>query len=247
MKKIVILLIYSFSIWTTIQAQDTTTIYFNKRWKITKPEKAQFIQYEIRNDIDKYVVIKMTCDKIPISIINYKSLTPAIEHGKVQYFDSNGKLTISGFYENGYMDSIWYILEDGYEKYDTLNYSGIKELFLNPESNFPFPEIFFIVEEMPIFGDGKINSKEAFRDYVSQNLHYPIRAQNNKIEGRVFIQFIVGPDGKIYTPKIVVDADKDLAFEALRVIRDSPLWTPGKQRNREVALQYTMPIIFILK
>jgi len=246
MKKIGLLLfsLYSFSIITL--SQDTTTIFLNKIWRPTKQEKAKYIQQDIKLDNDEYVTIKMTIDKIPISICHYKSIKPFIEHGKVQYFDTDGKMTISGSYDNGNMDDIWYIYDSENNNYDTLNYNGILELYEDDDTEFPFPEVFFIVENMPKFGQVEKDGKEEFRTYVSQNLHYPIRAQQNEIEGKIFIQFIVGPDGKVYMPKAVVKGDKDLTFEALRVIRDSPLWIPGKQRNREVAVQYTMPIIFIL-
>jgi periplasmic protein TonB len=81
---------------------------------------------------------------------------------------------------------------------------------------------------------------------VNENIHYPIRSQINKIQGRVFIQFIVGSDGKTCYPKIVSNKEKDLAFETIRLIRDSPPWIPGRNNHKEVAVQFTFPVGYML-
>lgn len=104
-------------------------------------------------------------------------------------------------------------------------------------------EIFFIVEEMPDFQDG---GPDAFRDYISRNLRYPETAKENNISGRVFVQFVVKADGSVDDVKIVRSADPDLDEEALRVVRSSPGWTPGRQRGQAVSVAFTFPINFVL-
>jgi len=200
-------------------SQYTSITYYNSNWKTTKAEKAFYTLKEFKYEKDKIYV---------------------------EYFDNSGKLIVSGYYKDNYMDSIWLVYNSKKEKYDTLDYIGIKDLYLETANEHPFSEIFIIVEQMPIFGRGIKDNNDEFRDYIMNNLHYPIRAVQNKIEGKVYITFIVGPDGKIYAPKKVLNADKDLTFETLRVIRNSPIWQPGKQRNKEVAVQFTMPIVFVL-
>lgn len=201
-------------------SQDTAITYFNRNWEKTKAEKAFYTLIEI----------------------NYNK-----NNIYVEYFDNSGKLIVNGYYTDNYMDSTWIMYNPKNDIYDTLNYSGIKDLFCETAYNHPFETVFIIAEDMPKFGTGIKNSNEDFREYVNNHLHYPIRATQNKIEGKVFITFIIGTDGKVYNPKAVVKADKDITFEAIRVIRNSPLRLPGKQRNKEVAIQFTMPIVFILK
>ncbi len=104
-------------------------------------------------------------------------------------------------------------------------------------------EIFFIVEEMPGFQDG---GQDAFRDYISKNLRYPETARENNIEGRVFVQFMVKADGSVDEAKILRGVDPDLDEEALRVVRSSPKWTPGRQRGQAVNVAFTFPINFVL-
>ncbi|MBA7557794.1 hypothetical protein ES705_50566 [subsurface metagenome] len=111
-------------------------------------------------------------------------------------------------------------------------------------SNLEEEPIFFIVEEMPDF-QGK--GVEGFREYVAKNLNYPDSAANNGISGRVFISFIVEPDGSVNDVIIARGADPSLDEEALRVVKSSPKWTPGKQRGRLVRVAYTFPIEFMLQ
>jgi TonB family protein len=104
-------------------------------------------------------------------------------------------------------------------------------------------EVFHIVEEMPDFQGGK---QDAFRVYISENLVYPEDAIKNGIEGRVFVQFTVTSDGSVTDAQIVRGAHPSLDKEALRVVRSSPRWEPGKQRGEAVNVAFTFPITFVL-
>lgn len=104
-------------------------------------------------------------------------------------------------------------------------------------------EVFFIVENMPAFQGGNLDN---FRIWVVQNLVYPAEAQQMGITGRVYVQFIVSSRGNLTDVKILRGADPLLDAEALRVIKSSPIWTPGTQRGKPVAVQFTMPINFNL-
>jgi len=104
-------------------------------------------------------------------------------------------------------------------------------------------ELFFIVEEMPSFqGMGQTG----FRDWISDNLEYPKKAERKKISGKVYIQFTVNSKGQVIDAKVVRGIHPDLDAEAIRVIESSPLWIPGKQRGKNVAVQFTFPITFVL-
>jgi len=105
-------------------------------------------------------------------------------------------------------------------------------------------EVFFIVEDMPMFMGG---GKENFRDWIAQNLQYPPIAAENGISGRVFIQFAVNSLGQVVDVVVVRGVDPALDKEAIRVVKSSPKWTPGKQRGRPVKVQFTFPIVFVLQ
>ncbi|MDK2978169.1 MAG: hypothetical protein PWP52_883 [Bacteroidales bacterium] len=108
-------------------------------------------------------------------------------------------------------------------------------------------ELFFVVEEMPKFrykeGD-KIFTD--FKDYIKYELNYPPEAKEQKIEGRVYIQFTVNKEGYIQDAKVMRGVHPALNQEALRIIYSSPRWKPGKQRGHKVNVSFTFPIVFKL-
>ena len=104
-------------------------------------------------------------------------------------------------------------------------------------------EIFMIVEEMPEFPGGT----EALQKYLAQSVRYPVIAQENGIQGRVYIQFVINQNGEVTNATILRGVDPSLDREALRVVEAMPKWKPGKQRNRPVRVSYTVPINFVLQ
>lgn len=104
-------------------------------------------------------------------------------------------------------------------------------------------EIFMIVEEMPEFPGGS----EALQKYLAQSVRYPVIAQENGIQGRVYIQFVINQNGEVTNADILRGVDPSLDREALRVVEAMPKWKPGKQRNRPVRVSYTVPINFVLQ
>ena len=104
-------------------------------------------------------------------------------------------------------------------------------------------EIFYIVEDMPVFNGG--DAAIEFRKFIAQNLQYPARAAENGTEGRVIIQFTVNSRGKVVDAMVVRSVDPDLDKEALRVVNSSPEWEPGKQKGKAVNVLFTFPINFV--
>ncbi len=103
-------------------------------------------------------------------------------------------------------------------------------------------EIFQVVEEMPEFPGGM----EALLAYLSKNIKYPSIAQDNNIQGRVIVEFVVNKDGSIVEPVVKRSVDTSLDNEAMRVIKAMPKWKPGKQRGKPVRVRYTVPVLFRL-
>lgn len=104
--------------------------------------------------------------------------------------------------------------------------------------------IFQVVEKMPEFPGGQ----QALFKYLSENVKYPVIAQENGIQGRVTCQFTVNKDGSIVDVVVVRSGgDPSLDKEAVRVIKSMPKWNPGQQRNKPVRVKYTVPVNFKLQ
>lgn len=105
-------------------------------------------------------------------------------------------------------------------------------------------EIFVVVEKMPEFPGGQA----ALFKYLSENVKYPVIAQENGIQGRVICQFVVNKDGSIVDVEVVRSGgDASLDKEAIRVIKSMPKWKPGQQRGQAVRVKYTVPVNFKLQ
>ena len=104
-------------------------------------------------------------------------------------------------------------------------------------------QVFFIVEDMPEFPGGEL----ALRKYIGNSIKYPVIAQENGIQGKVYVTFVVGKDGSVSNASIARGVDPSLDKEALRVVNSLPKWKPGKQRGKPVNVSYTVPINFVLQ
>ncbi|MGD9931100.1 MAG: TonB family protein [Mangrovibacterium sp.] len=103
--------------------------------------------------------------------------------------------------------------------------------------------VFNIVEEMPDFPGGE----DALRQYIANHVSYPDEATIKGIAGKVYVTFMVEKDGSVGRAKVVRGVDPLLDAEALKVVKEMPAWTPGKQRGEAVAVSYTIPINFALQ
>ncbi|MBR3915444.1 MAG: energy transducer TonB [Bacteroidales bacterium] len=104
-------------------------------------------------------------------------------------------------------------------------------------------EIFKVVEEMPEFPGGSAKLME----YIQKNIKYPMMARESDIQGRVFVNFVVEPDGSISNVAVLRGIGGGCDEEAVRVVNSMPKWKPGKQRGSAVRCAYTVPIIFKLQ
>ena len=104
-------------------------------------------------------------------------------------------------------------------------------------------KIFTVVEQMPMYpgGDG------ALMGYLRDNIHYPTVAAEIGVQGRVVVGFVVERDGSITDVKILRGVDPSLDREAMRVVKNMPKWTPGKQNGSAVRVKYQVPVSFRLQ
>lgn len=103
-------------------------------------------------------------------------------------------------------------------------------------------KVFDKVEQMPSFPGGNA----ALMNYLSQNIKYPVIAEENGIQGRVIAQFVVGKDGHISDVRVAKSVDPSLDKEAVRVVKNMPKWIPGKDKGQSVNVRYTLPVTFRL-
>ncbi len=104
-------------------------------------------------------------------------------------------------------------------------------------------EIFMSVEEQPEFPGGSSKLME----FIQKNLKYPMMARESGIQGRVFVGFVVEPDGSISHVQVMRGIGGGCDEEAVRVVQSMPKFKPGKQRGNPVRVQYTLPIVFRLQ
>lgn len=102
--------------------------------------------------------------------------------------------------------------------------------------------VYDVVEQMPSFPGGI----SGLRTYLSQNTRYPAEAQETCVQGRVVVSFVVEKDGHISDVTVLRSVDPSLDKEAVRVIRNMPRWSPGKQGGEPVRVRYTVPVSFRL-
>ncbi|MCW5911356.1 MAG: energy transducer TonB [Cyclobacteriaceae bacterium] len=86
----------------------------------------------------------------------------------------------------------------------------------------------------------------AFYKYVAENIQYPVQAKRMGIQGRVFVEFVVNKDGTLTDVVAVKGIGAGCDEEAVRIVRNSPPWNPGRQRGHPVKQRMVVPITFKL-
>jgi len=104
-------------------------------------------------------------------------------------------------------------------------------------------DVILFAEQMPLFPGGDA----ALLQYIQRTLKYPVSAQENGIQGRVFVRFVIDRQGNVSNVELARGVDPLLDNEALRVIRSLPVWEPGRQQGKPVRVLFTVPIVFKLQ
>ena len=119
-----------------------------------------------------------------------------------------------------------------------------KEVIAEPEPpKVEETKVFDVVEEMPQFPGGQA----ALLEYLAKNIKYQVVAEENGVQGRVIVTFVVERDGSITDVRVVKSVDPSLDKEAARVVKSMPKWQPGKQNGSAVRVKYTVPVQFRLQ
>lgn len=118
-----------------------------------------------------------------------------------------------------------------------------KEILSEEKTGAKKVRVFDIAEVMPAFPGGDSEMMK----WLSQNIQYPEIAEENGVQGRVIVRFVVGANGAISDPKVLRSVDPSLDKEALRVVSAMPRWIPGKQNGEVVSVYFILPVTFQLQ
>lgn len=119
-----------------------------------------------------------------------------------------------------------------------------KEVIAQPEPpKHEETKIFDVVEQPPSFPGGQA----ALLQWLSSHVKYPPIAEENGIQGRVIVGFVVERDGSVSQVQVIRGVDPSLDKEAARVVASMPKWTPGRQNGQNVRVKYNVPVNFKLQ
>jgi len=116
----------------------------------------------------------------------------------------------------------------------------VKETVVEEEEE---DKVWLFVGQNPEFPGGE----RALMSFINRAVRYPVIAQENGIQGTVYVNFVVGKDGSVYRATVTRGVDPSLDKEALRVINSLPQWKPGMQQGKPVNVSYNSRIRFELQ
>ena len=127
---------------------------------------------------------------------------------------------------------------------DEINGQDIADFkeFVQPEAPVEEEKPYQAVEQMPQLPGGEA----ALLKFINEKIKYPIPAQEAGIQGRVVVRFVVSKTGEIKDVTVLRSVESSLDKEAVRVIQMMPKWIPGKQNGNNVAVYFTVPVVFKL-
>lgn len=121
----------------------------------------------------------------------------------------------------------------------TQNTTALSPVAVDENDN---PLNFQVVERLPEFPGGMVE----FMKWLTKTLRYPTLAQQQKVQGRVLVAFIINKDGSITGQKVVKSVSPELDREALRVLRIMPKWKAGEDHGKPCRTYFCIPIVFKL-
>ena len=94
---------------------------------------------------------------------------------------------------------------------------------------------------------GRNDPRHFIREWVYHYLKYPSEAVENGVQGRVYVEFTIEKNGDVSNVRVTRGVDELLDNEAVRVVKASPRWKPGKVGGKPVRAYLTIPVDFILE
>lgn len=200
--------------------------------KLEQPKKAEVKQKQVKVEPEKVVEQVKSSIKFTAPVIKKDSEVKPEDELKTQDQIMETKTAIGSFDVKGNNDVNGEVLK-------------AKEVIAQPEppKHEEESKVFDVVEQMPSFPGGN----GALLEYLASHVKYPVVAQENGVQGRVIVSFVVERDGSITDVRVVRSVDPSLDREAARVVSSMPRWTPGKQNGSAVRVKYNVPVMFKLQ
>lgn len=229
-------------------SQDGNLYVFNDNWEPTADLKKAKYLMEIRKANDSswngwYYNVNGPL----VRIESYKNINTQELDGPYTIFKPNGYIDSIINYKNGILDGSAYFFNDSNQCVKEIVFSkgsAIKELSrAERDAKITVDTSKTITEAESQFPGGV----GAWSKYLSKNLQYPERAVNNEFQGTVVLQFIVLENGSVTNVEIYHSVEYSLDKEAIRMLKQSPKWIPGKKDGRNVKTYKRQPITFRLR
>lgn len=163
-------------------------------------------------------------------------------YGKWGYIDWFGNELIPIVFDEvtHFQDSHAFVKKDG--RVGLLDVAGNVTYDHERMKEFLFP--FSWLDSKPMFNGGGASK---FSEWVNNQLRYPELSRFYEAEGTVTLAFCVDASGNVTDVKVKKGVSHELNHEAVRVVTESPKWTPATYDGKPFKVYYTYPIIFRLK
>jgi protein TonB len=231
------------------QAQQTDSYYiFDGNWNpIKNINRAKFLMHTAKVNDTCWQWDYYNFKGPLIKIESYRDADGKVPNGFFAYYNNAGYLDSCGYVVNQRKDRLWtYFQGDSGKVYFTQTFEYGKlvksedyRIKRGPKEEIVDKTLSKVEVESEFPGGAK-----AWQTYLTKNLNYPQRAVDLKIDGTVWILFIVDTEGKITEPVVAKSAEFSMDQESLRMIRNSPLWTPAFQNGRKVKSYKKQPLVF---
>ncbi len=232
------------SIYSYSQKQEIQ--YFTNKWEPVTDEKAKFVRHIEKVNDTLYSVIDYDKKGRIYMKGQYFSVKPMVENGFFEFYDfGTSYKTATGFYTQGIMTGDWTFY--GFNSKITRKVNYDLKLIKNPkdvDEESKKDTVVLIIDEPPKFSNS--NNIQAFAKYIGDSLIYPPMAQRYLIEGSIFLEFVINEKGQVSDIITKGKNNKDLEREAIRVVAQSPDWTPGYKKGKAVRVHFIFPINFKL-
>jgi TonB family protein len=227
--------------------QEKTTKYYSSNWKDLKKNKGMYVREIIKVKDSLYYVQDYMSEGMTLEMRGYyKSISPLIEDGPIEYFDRQGNQIMQGKYCNGELCGKWIVNNYiGGIKYAELDYN-FNNFYFVPQENDSIKNVKEISTDtklemkQPEFPGGDLE----LRKYIANNIVIPYSGIRYHKSGIVYVQFVVNEEGRIENALVVQSNYKDYDKESVRVVRNMPIWVPGEQDGKKVKVSFTIPITF---
>ena len=216
-------------------------------------KKNQALDLEKKRTLHFTIGLVLTVAMITVAFEWRSPVTPVVDLGKVDVEQTAPPIPPTAFKppEPPKPKKIPVIIESVDDDVKVPDFKFELPKFEDPTSDYvpvePEDEVvdtpFLVVEERPSFPGGE----QAFYTFISKNMEYPRSAVRRGAEGKVFLQFVVEKDGLLTDIQVIKGIDPACDAEAVRVLKESPHWNPGKQRGQAVRVQMVLPINFQLQ